>query len=379
MILRISTYVLLFVFLFLSSVIALGQDAATRDIKKTLIKGELKNMPNPVPYIYFIYRGGSNSTDSVPVINNKYEYTINSIYSPNYVTINSSPTLSMNPGDIAVLLLDGKTVHITSVDSFSNVTVTGSKAYIEFVKLNKLFNPYKTTFNTLQKLQNAAQNEDELNAVKVKRNAVKTELGLKYLNYIKSNPQSPALMYALACAADYLTEENYAAIKTIFEQQSEENKKSWDATRIKRKIYDNTPRIGDMAVNFTLYDSTGSPVSLETYKGKYVLLDFWASWCVPCREENRYLVKAYNKYKDKNFTILSVSADIEKTLWVNAIIKDGLEWGQVIDEHATAQKLYKISLFPSNFLIDPEGKIIDRNIKGERVEIALSEIVGKQN
>ncbi|WP_163407101.1 TlpA disulfide reductase family protein [Flavobacterium ajazii] len=132
------------------------------------------------------------------------------------------------------------------------------------------------------------------------------------------------------------------------------------------------------AQDFTMNDANGNPVTLSKYKGQYVLLDFWASWCVPCRAENPNVLAAYNKFKGKNFTILAVSLDEKKADWLKAIKEDKLPWLQLCDlkggENAAAV-LYKVSMVPDNFLIDPNGNIVDRGLRGEELEKRLSELL----
>jgi peroxiredoxin len=140
--------------------------------------------------------------------------------------------------------------------------------------------------------------------------------------------------------------------------------------------------IGMPAPLFTAPDTAGRPVSLASYKGKYVLLDFWASWCMPCREENPNVVVAYKRFHPRNFEILSVSLDKSdaKANWLAAIKKDGLTWQHVSELKfwdGEVVKLYVIKSIPQNFLIDPNGKIIATNLRGEELTKKLEELLGK--
>lgn len=137
---------------------------------------------------------------------------------------------------------------------------------------------------------------------------------------------------------------------------------------------------GAIAPEITLPDTLGQDVSLSSLRGKYVLVDFWASWCVPCRQENPFLVALYNKYHTKNFTILGVSLDESKEAWLQAIQTDRLQqWTQVSDLLGLKSPIvaaYGLKAIPQNYLLDPEGRIIAHNLRGEELEAKLSELLG---
>lgn len=137
-------------------------------------------------------------------------------------------------------------------------------------------------------------------------------------------------------------------------------------------------QVGSEAPDFTLPDVDGNPVSLSSFRGKYVLVDFWAAWCPDCRKENPNIVSAWEKYKNKNFTVLGVSLDRNRDQWLAAIEKDKLSWTQVSDLKywsSDAAVLYCIRWIPMSFLIDPEGKIIAIGLEGEELHNKLEELL----
>jgi peroxiredoxin len=201
-----------------------------------------------------------------------------------------------------------------------------------------------------------------------------------FIKYAKENPASPIAILALENGVGNGGDLDPESIGPVFDHLSEANRQSEKGLAFKIRIDEaRKTSIGHMAPDFTQNDTLDKPVSLASFRGKYVLIDFWASWCGPCRLENPNLVAMYEKYSRKGFQIVGISLDQPgaKDKWLAAIHKDGLTWPQLSDlqfwKNAVAEA-YGIKAIPQNFLVDPSGKIVGKSLRGEELEKKLQEI-----
>ena len=208
-------------------------------------------------------------------------------------------------------------------------------------------------------------------------------------DYIKKSSDPITSVWALGTYAQVFPPEEYQSLLNGIVQKFPEHKgvaaikqmsdRQMALQEQKNKQEPAEPQwIGKSAPELSLPDINGKKINLSSFKGKYVLVDFWASWCLPCRHENPNVLEAYNKYKNRNFTILGVSLDKEKGDWVNAIQHDRLAWTQVSDLqewNSLAVTTFNFNGIPFNVLIDPEGKIIGQGLRGPMLEQKLAEVL----
>ncbi len=281
--------------------------------------------------------------------------------------------------------LDGGTTVIKGATTAKKALITGGKTQTENLVLRAALKPEMDKAEPLREemipilVKSQGIGMDTIKRLKEIQKLMQPLSGIenaKEETFIKGHPDSYVSFDLIKERSGIIDPKTF---EPLFNSLSARLKNTDDAKKmaIKLDVVKKTA-IGVKAKDFSQPDVNGKMVSLSSFKGKYVLLDFWASWCGPCRAENPQVLKAYNQYKDKNFDILAVSLDDKKDNWLKAVKDDGMPWTQVSDLKGwknDAAGYYAITAIPQNFLINPEGVIVAKNLRGPALMKALEKFL----
>lgn len=290
--------------------------------------------------------------------------------------------LRLNAGDLVMVIDTNSDLELEfPIDSIQNYIVKGSK---ENEELKTLFGINNSFMKSVQSLEaKYAQYGESVPPLKIQERIRSEYDSLRIANQLNVKNYAGSLTHSIVpyFAANFLTPEvDFNFFDQVDQQLYKEFSSSKYAIQLHQKVEElRRTADGNMAPDILLNDPFGKNISLSSLRGKVILVDFWASWCKPCRDENPNVVKLYNKYKAKGFDVFGVSLDDNREAWMAAINKDQLLWNHgsdLLKWNSSVVKLYNIEGIPFTVLVDKDGKVIAKRLRGESLENKLKEIFG---
>lgn len=349
---------------------------------KFTVSGELKNAPDQKVYLEELYfsekepvildtaeiKNGRFTISALAPEQGLYRLRLEKTDAP-FIFINDNPSIQVT-ADYNQLSLE-----TIVFNSSANQLL---RKFIANINTRRKALEEKTT--GLQQYPNPVETDSIYAVLKKEVSAEETAYKSYIIQYLDTTSNAVMAMFSLGYTRDIEPDQLEKTVAGLTKRFPNNQPIATIVAQYNQMIaqYKAKPSDGKLAPDINMSDTSGKPFALSMLRGKYVLVDFWASWCGPCRGENPNVVKAYNKFKDRNFTILGVSLDKDKASWVKAIKDDNLTWYHISDLkywNSAAVALYGFDGIPYNVLVNPEGQIIGSNLRGEALEMKLGELI----
>jgi len=351
--------------------------------KTCTVTGTVKALQSGEVYIQ-VYNRTQEKPNTIKIVNGKFSYSSKASNHELAIMIVADAKKNVDRKNVMMFFVEPDSKININIDTATKekYVVTGSKANDEFISFKKnslaaIEEKEKQTFENVNPM--SINNPATMDSLMKLAEIIQQERKKVVLDYISKNKSSyVGIGYAFLLS---IQNDDAKFIETAYTSASDTLKNSYYGTEFKKKIdASSKTEIGAVAADFTSTEIDGKGFKLsDFYKGKVlVLIDFWASWCGPCRKENPNVVKAYNQFHSKGFDIVGVSLDEEKHDWIGAVKKDKLTWNQVSDLkgwESQVARLYNVTAIPTNFLIDGNGKILASNLRGNDLENKLQELL----
>ena len=342
------------------------------------VSGTLEGAADGKVYLKTIKEGQPQAIDTADVVGQKFMFEGDAVKDAQLHLIFYAD------GQVPIVFfLENANITITANhDRFQEAVITGSPVN-ELLKKFIDQTPGKDRLNEIRNESMQAQISQDQEQMKVlgeEANSIMEDQKAYYKKFVNDNSDNAVGAFLALQAASSMELEELKALITKFEANLgdhtyvQELKKIVEPLEAHAKAQEATKE-GNVAPEFSLNTKGGEAVALSSFRGKYVLVDFWASWCQPCRQENPNVVKAYNTFNSKGFEVFSVSVDQDESKWQNAVKEDGLVWAQVRDAEGDVAKMYAIQSIPTTLLLDKGGKIIAKNLRGAALEEKLAELL----
>lgn len=336
-----------------------------------VIEGKINGLD--VPHVYLIHPEESGEQiDTLEVKNGAFRIK-GSIENPNVYLLAFGEEFM----PLEIFLEPGKFEVKGDLKDFNSLQVTGGPIQFDYNEFVKIIEPYNDAYTQEYDAFTAAKKANDLpllEEISYRLDSIKDIYYAKSYDFVESKPVN--ILTAKLIGEILIAQPDLDRLNPLVAQFNDHLKKTSFGQRIINTLTTmSKTSVGTEAPLFTMNDVEGNAVSLENYKGKYVLVDFWASWCGPCRDENPRIVQVFKKYKGSKFDILGVSIDQNSNQWKKAIEEDQLLWTQVLDDQNIANQSYGVISIPANVLVSPEGVIVGKNLFGKKLEDQLTELL----